>query len=174
MFVTFRLYGSLPSNRVFPPARLTTGQAFVAFDRLLDHSRTGPLHLSLPEIACMVIGALHDGQSRFERYHLHSFVVMPNHVHLLVTPLVRAREWLGPLKGFTGYQANRILGRPRGPFWQDESYDHLIRNDDEFARVHRYIESNPVKAGLARIPEEFRWSSAAMTRGQSPAAAPKG
>ena len=48
----------------------------------------------------------------------------------------------------------------------------LIRNDHEFARVQRYIESNPVKAGLVGILEEFRWS--AMTRGQSPAAATKG
>jgi len=174
MFVTFRLHGSLPSSRVFPPARLTTGQAFVAFDRLLDHARTGPLHLRHPEIAGMVIRALYDGEKRFERYHLHSFVVMPNHVHLLVTPLVRAREWLGPLKGFTGHRANRILGRPRGPFWQDESYDHLIRNDHEFARVQRYIESNPVKAGLVASAKEFRWSSAAGARGQNPAAAPKG
>jgi REP element-mobilizing transposase RayT len=174
VFVTFRLHGSLPSNRVFPPARLTSGQAFVALDRLLDHSRAGPFHLRRPEIACLVIQALRYGENQFQRYHLHAFVVMPNHVHLLVTPSVRAREWLGPLKGFTGHQANRILGRRRVPFWQDESYDHVIRNDEEFARVQRYIEFNPVKAGLVASPEEFPWSSAAGTRGQSPAAARKG
>lgn len=174
LFVTFRLHGSLPSNRVFPPARLTSGQAFVAMDRLLDHSRAGPFHLRRPEIAQMVIKALHDGENRLRRYHLHAFVVMPNHVHLLVTPFVRAREWLGPLKGFTGHHANRILSRQRVPFWQDESYDHMIRNDEEFARVQRYIEFNPVQAGPVPAPDEFPWSSATSTRGRSPAAAQKG
>jgi putative DNA methylase len=54
---------------------------------------------------------------------------------------------------------NRILGQ-RGHFWQDESYDHLVRSDGEFDRIRNYIEQNPVKAGLAKAPEEFRWSSA--------------
>ena len=78
-----------------------------------------------------------------------------------------SRQSLGPLKGFTSHQANRILGR-RGPFWQDESYDHVIRDDREFRRVQRYIEHNPVRAGLVALPEQFPWSSAAP--GRSPAA----
>lgn len=86
---------------------------------------------------------------------------MPNHVHLLVTPLVTARQWLGPLKAFTGYQANQLLGRRGVPFWQDESYDHLVRDEVGFRRVQRYIEFNPVRAGLVALPEEFPWSSAA-------------
>jgi putative transposase len=114
---------------------------------------------------------LFEGERRFGRYELHSFVVMPNHVHLMVTPHVPARVWLGALKGFTGYTAIRILGLNTTPFWQAESYDHLIRDDSECARVRRYIESNPVKAGLAASPEEFPWSSA--TRGGSPAASRK-
>jgi REP element-mobilizing transposase RayT len=171
MFVTFRLHGSLPFNRVFPNARLTSGQAFVAMDRLLDHPKSGPVYLGLPEIAEMVVRALSEGELRFERYELHSFVIMPNHVHLLVTPHVPARRWLGPLKGFTGHEAIRILGLHGIPFWQDESYDHLTRNDEECARVKRYIEWNPVKAGLAMSPEEFPFSSA--TPGGSPAAGRK-
>ncbi len=169
LFVTFRLHGSLPSNRAFPPARLTSGRAFVAMDRLLDRARVG--YLKRPEIARLVIQALYDGENRFQRYQLHAFVVMPNHVHLLVTPSVPARKWLGPLKGFTAHAANRILHR-HAPFWQDESYDHLIRNDKEFTRVTRYIEHNPVKAGLAASPEEFPWSSAHS--GVSPSGLPPG
>ncbi len=69
----------------------------------------------------------------------------------------------------------RILGRGCAPFWQDESYDHLVRNDPEFARVQHYIEINPVTAGLVLLPEEFPWSSATRsaehTPGTSPAAA---
>jgi REP element-mobilizing transposase RayT len=171
LFVTFRLHGSLPANRVFPPARISNGRAFVAMDRLLDHACTGPLWLLQPEIARMVIQALHDGEHRFHRYTLHAFVVMANHVHLLVTPQVTAREWLGPLKGFTGHEAIRRLGLHATPFWQDESFDHLVRSEQEFARIHRYIEGNPVKAGIVTIPEEFPWSSAAP--GGSPAAGRK-
>jgi putative DNA methylase len=171
MFVTFRLHGSLPSGRAFPPARLTSGQAFAAVDRLLDHATAGPLYLRQPEFARLVVQALRDGESRFQRYELHAFVVMPNHVHALVTPKVASREWLGPLKGFTGHEANRILGLSGRPFWQDESYDHLVRNGQEFARIQDYIECNPVKAGLAVSAEEYPWSSA--TPGGSPAASQK-
>ena len=174
LFVTFRLHGSLPAHRIFPPARLTSGRAFVAMDRILDQARNGPVFLSRPEIAQLVIQALADGASRFRRYRLHSYVVMPNHVHLLVTPLVTTRRWLGPLKGFTGYRANQLLGRRGVPFWQDESYDHLVRDEEGFRRVQRYIECNPVTAGLVTLPQEFPWSSAASGQtAELPNAGPK-
>ena len=161
LFVTFRLHGSLPANRVFPPQRLaTSGQAFRAMDRLLDAGRSGPLLLKIPEIAGLVKSALYEGQSRFDRYELHAFVVMPNHVHMLVTPKVTARQWLGPLKGFTAHKANQALGIRGRAFWQDESYDHLVRSQVEFDRIRMYIEQNPVMAGLAATAEDFPWSSA--------------
>ena len=159
LFVTFRLHGSLPPNRVFPP-ELTAGRVFVAMDKLLDHPASGPTFLNIPKIAAMVVAAIRDGDQRFHRYELHAFVVMPNHVHLLVTSKTPAAHWLRSLKGFTGHEASGTLTLNGTPFWQDESYDHLIRNDRELASVHRYIETNPVKAGLANKPEEFPWSSA--------------
>jgi REP element-mobilizing transposase RayT len=159
LFVTFRLHDSLPGNRVFPPSHLTDGKAFVAMDQILDRAATGPKYLGIPEIAALVVNALRDGEQQFGRYQLHSFVVMPNHVHVLVTPLVSATKWLGPLKGFTAHEANVILNRTGNPFWQGESYDHLVRSD-EFDRIRRYIENNPVKAGLVAAPEDFLWSSA--------------
>jgi REP element-mobilizing transposase RayT len=159
-FVTFRLHDSLPHSRIFPPSRQTTGTAFVAMDQILDEARRGPLFLRRPAIAKLTVEALRDGDRRFHRYQLHSFVVMPNHVHLLVTPHVVATQWLGPLKGFTAHEANFILGRQGRPFWQDESYDHLVRSGTEFQRIRRYIERNPVKAGLACAVEEYPWSSA--------------
>jgi hypothetical protein len=61
---------------------------------------------------------------------------------------------------FTGLEGNRILGVTGQPFWQDESYDRLVRDDREFERIVRYIESNPVSAGLAASAQEFLWSSA--------------
>jgi REP element-mobilizing transposase RayT len=172
MFVTFRLAGSLPEGRIFPPARFSSGQAFVAMDRLLDRATEGAVFLQHHEIAQIVLDAIRDGEARFHRYQLHAFVVMPNHVHLLVTPNVTARQWLGPLKGFTAHQANRVLAR-HAPFWQDESYDHLVRDKEEFEQIQRYIENNPVKAGLVASPERFPWSSAGdlySTPGGSPAA----
>lgn len=167
LFVTFRLHGSLPRQRDFPPDRLNSGHAFVTMDRMLDRQVCGPVFLQRPELARLVLRALYDGQVRFHRYDLHAFVIMPNHVHLLLTPHVTARHWLGPLKGFTAHEANRMLGRS-GAFWQNESYDHLVRDGREFERIRAYIEHNPVKAGLAAAPELYVWSSAAP--GQSPAA----
>jgi hypothetical protein len=51
IFVTFRLYGSLPVGREFPKESMTSGEAFVAMDRLLDTARFGPIHLQRPEMA---------------------------------------------------------------------------------------------------------------------------
>src|SRR5271166_543088 len=100
LFVTFRLNGSLPASPIFPPERLTTsGEAFRAMDRILDRGSSGPLFLQRPEIARLVDDAIHEGEIRLDRYRLHAFVVMPNHVHILVTPRVVATRWLGPLKG---------------------------------------------------------------------------
>jgi REP element-mobilizing transposase RayT len=160
LFVTFRLHDSLPADRVFPPDQLTSGQAFVAMDRILDRAETGARYLGIPEIAALVVESIRDGERRFHRYELHAFAVMPNHVHILVTANVAAERWLGPLKGFTAHEANRILGRAGKPFWQHEGYDHLVRSAEEFARIRRYLENNPVKAGLVTVPEDFAWSSA--------------
>jgi putative transposase len=161
LFVTFRLHGSLPGHRVFPPQDLTlSGKAFVAMDRLLDRGASGPMYLRDPEIAQLVVEALEDGQHKFQRYEMHAFVVMPNHVHLLATTKVVASRWLAPLKGFTAYRANERLGSHSQAFWQDESYDHLVRSAAEFDRIRAYIERNPVTAGLVVEAEEYRWSSA--------------
>jgi len=111
----------------------------------------------------MIVAALRHGEQELRRYQLHAFVVMPNHVHLLVTPHVLAPKWLGPLKGFTAHQANLLLGT-HGPFWQEESFDRLVRSGAEFDRIQYYIEQNPVKAGLAATAEGFQWSSAYRAR----------
>ena len=64
------------------------------------------------------------------------------------------------IKGVSARDANAVLGCPGQPFWQDESFDHWIRDGSEFERVRAYIEWNPVAAGLAARPEEWPWSSA--------------
>ncbi len=159
LFVTFRLHGSLPASRPFPRESVSGGKAFVAMDGILDEARTGQRFLSMPAIAELTIAAIRRGAAK-GAYELHAFVVMANHVHLLVTSHMPRPRWLGPLKGIIAFEANGILQRRGVPFWQDESYDHLVRSDLEFERIRRYIENNPVKAGLAGEAKLYAWSSA--------------
>jgi putative DNA methylase len=159
VFLTWRLYGSLPQNRMFAP-QLTAGRAFVAMDQLLDRVVCGPLHLSRPEIATLGVDAIRYGEDQLKHYRLHAWVVMANHFHLLITPLVDLAKLTHSLKRFIARRANERLGLTGQPFWQDESYDHLVRDRAEFDRVLAYIENNPVRAGLVAAPDEFIWSSA--------------
>ena len=103
-----------------------------------------------------------DGQ----RYALHAWCVMPNHVHTLFTPhdghkmSTITHSW----KSFTAHECNKVLKRT-GRFWQREPFDRYIRNERHFRNALIYIEDNPVKAGLCQRPEDWRWSSA-RRRGQ--------
>jgi hypothetical protein len=80
--------------------------------------------------------------------------------HLLITPQVEISRLTQSLKRFTARQGNKILGLTGQSFWQDESFDRLVRDDEEFQRITRYIEMNPVNAGLVAKPENYPWSSA--------------
>jgi len=88
VFLTWRLDGSLPSNRCFPVETLTSGKVFAAMDRLLDEARMGPVYMRQPRLADMVLEALEYNATRLGHYELHAFVIMPNHVHMLVIPAV--------------------------------------------------------------------------------------
>jgi REP element-mobilizing transposase RayT len=154
LFVTYRLFGSLPAGREFPKKAMSSGEAFVAMDRLLDTAGVGPRHLQMPEIATVVRDSILHGARR--DYDLHAWAIMPNHVHLLITPWSEASAFLRRLKGFIARQANLMLKRTG----QHESYDHLVRSGEEYRRIARYIVNNPVRAGRVTSIEEFRWSSA--------------
>jgi REP element-mobilizing transposase RayT len=125
----------------------------------LDRS-CGECYLRRPEIAQEVVGALRffEGQ----RYQLKAWVVMPNHVHAVLWPMPNhsLSSILQSWKRFTSREANKTLGRTGETFWQPETFDHWIRNDEEHARCCRYVINNPVKAGLCAKPEEWQWSSA--------------
>ena len=73
---------------------------------------------------------------------------------------VALQRVMSTLKGVSARNANAELGRVGEPFWQDESFDHWIRDSSQFERIRSYIEQNPVKAGLAKKPEDWQWSSA--------------
>ena len=168
VFLTWRLHGSLPAHRCFVGGGLSSGRTFAALDRLLDHARTGPFYLRQSEIAEIVVDAiLHNGQN-LKHYALHAYVVMPNHVHMLATAAVPISVVTKSLKGITAKRANALLRQTGRSFWQEESYDHLVKNRQEFEKIRTYIEENPVHAGLVARASEYRWSSAWATRG-SPA-----
>ncbi|MGK5094609.1 DUF1156 domain-containing protein [Deltaproteobacteria bacterium TL4] len=118
----------------------------------------GECWLKRPEIAEILQNALlhFDGI----RYQLHRWCIMPNHVHVLITPLHQnslsgiVHSW----KSYTAKEANRLLHR-QGAFWQEEYFDRMIRNQEHWNRTCEYIEYNPVKAGLVSEPQEWKWSS---------------
>jgi type I restriction enzyme R subunit/putative DNA methylase len=70
----------------------------------------------------------------------HAFVVMANHVHLLITPLCSVARLTKGLKGASDRECNKILGRTGDRFWQHESFDHWVRTTGEFNRIRAYIE----------------------------------
>jgi REP element-mobilizing transposase RayT len=176
LFVTWRLAGSMPRGRVpqelaggsaCPTVTVTPGQAFVALDRELDRAAFGPVWLRDTRIAQMVTNTILHGESERQFYQLRAWVVMPNHVHVLLrpkTPLSVITRWL---KGSTARQANLVLGRTGKAFWQNESFDHRVRTELELDRIVRYVEHNPVSARLANTPRDWAWSSARLAGGSA-------
>ncbi len=194
-FVTFRLADSLPKEillelqaeraerlqrfHVAREADKKLGATMATPDELDEIERdyfrklegcldkgAGDCCLRRPDIAALVANAFRFFEGK--RYRLDAWVVMPNHVHLVLWPMPNhalsgiVQSW----KRFTAREANKLLRRTGEVFWQPEAYDHWIRDDEEHVRCCRYVANNPVKAGLCAAPEDWRWSSA--WRGQLP------
>jgi putative transposase len=94
---------------------------------------------------------------------LHAGVIMPTHVHLLFTPLRDTDGWpftlahiLKLLKGRSAWEINKTLQR-RGPVWQDEFFDHVLRSDESLRTKTEYILQNPLRAGLVHGGERYPW-----------------
>jgi REP element-mobilizing transposase RayT len=119
------------------------GSCFLRDDRLAEIVQNALMHF--------------DG----ERYALHGWCVMPNHVHVLFTPEegFKMSGIVHSWKSFTANQCNRLLGRT-GSFWQKEPFDRWIRNERHYQNALGYIEDNPVKAGLCKTRQDWLWSSA--------------
>jgi putative transposase len=162
LFVTWHLDGSLPISLFPPPGKNSDGKAFVWMDRYLDTTRKGPQYLLRPEIAPIVVRSILRGSS-LGHYELRAWVVMANHVHVLLLPLIPPSRLLQSLKGHTAREANLALNRTGQKFWQAESYDHWVRDDTELERIAAYIENNPVRAGLVDRADKYQWSSAAKS-----------
>ena len=98
-----------------------------------------------------------------KRIDLHAAVVMPDHVHLLLTPLPDDQGWphslpaiLKLIKGVSARSVNKLLGSS-GAVWQEESFEHTLRNDGSFQEKLEDIRQNPVSRGLAAKPEDYPW-----------------
>lgn len=146
---------------------------FGRFDAQLDRCEESPRWLAEEKIAQIVVDELQalDGK----RYRLIAYCLMPNHVHLaidtagyVIEPAHRGptasyplTDTLKRLKGRTARLCNQALGRS-GPFWHHESYDHVIRNQQEYERILAYILNNPVKAGLVSRWEDWKFSYLAL------------
>ena len=126
--------------------------------RSCEHRR----FLDRPEIAKLVEDSLRFGATVKDWYWLHSYAIMPNHVHVLLDTDKDLARITHRIKRFTARRANQILARTGNPFWQIESFDHWLRTEWEFRETVEYIEMNPVRSGLSGRPEEYRWSSAWM------------
>ncbi len=169
-FITFRLADSLPAVLLNEwKARLKylseTESEIELRNRIEEHldRGTGNAWLKKPDIAEIVEGALLHFDGR--RFRLHSWVIMPNHIHILITPMIGhgVSEIVHAIKSFTAKEANRLLGR-NGKFWQADYYDRYIRDERHYYKTVEYIEMNPVKAGLCDNKEQWEFGSAASMK----------
>ena len=161
IFITWRLFGSLPVGFAehLRKWEKEPSKQFLAADRKLDEASIGPRWLSDPEIAVHTHEAIKHG-AKLGQYVLRAYVIMPNHVHVLLDPLVPLSRITSGIKGVSARSSNLKLGRTGKPFWQDESFDHWIRNPGQFVSTKKYIENNPARAGLCNNPQVWPWSSA--------------
>ncbi len=165
IFLTWRLYGSLPRKvaRKLAAMPLPPGEQFLALDLYLDSACSGPRWLADREIADYAQYPIERG-TELGRYVLHAYVIMPNHVHVLLEPRIPLAKITNVMKGVAARDANATLGRTGKPFWQDESFDHWVRSPAELESIRHYIEWNPVKARLAAQPQDWPWSNATMRK----------
>ncbi|MBK8969052.1 MAG: transposase [Saprospiraceae bacterium] len=132
---------------------------FASFDDFLDSNLNEPHWLRQPEVAQLNAENLHFYAEKY--FDLWAYTIMSNHIHLLLTLRPGAPilwKVLQDLKKYSGLHSNRLLGRS-GSFWEEESYDHLVREpEEEFNRIAAYVLNNPVKAGIVTQWQAHPWT----------------
>lgn len=189
-FVTFRQAGTLPKEVLlrFKQERDALLQQALAAKRPLTWHEQGELfrwysnrvdkyldaghgvsHLRNAELADLVAGAIRFFER--QRYELRAWVVMPNHAHVVVWPMPShtLSDILHSWKSYTSHEINKRLSTKVVPFWQSESYEHIIRDDEDLHRCCQYTLMNPVNAGLCARPEDWKWSSGYVAQPSSAA-----
>jgi REP element-mobilizing transposase RayT len=160
-FVTFRLADAFPSELRSEWEELLKieddRKRRIELETYLDHGR-GECHLRRADIAAVVEDSLLFRHNVF--YDLRAWVIMPNHVHLLVlVQEVPLWKLVDAWKGYTAKKANSILRR-KGQFWQEGYWDTYMRDARHELKTRRYIENNPTKAGLVALRKDWPSSSA--------------
>jgi REP element-mobilizing transposase RayT len=181
-FVTFRLNGSIPLSKLkqlknkydtllsqIPGSQKEkilnlTARYESEKEDIIEQIRSGPMYLSIPEIAELLKFQIHKFENQY--YELICYCIMPNHVHLLIDTSVQLgnSQVVLPLfnilkfiKGPTAIASNKILNKT-GQFWMTESYDRYIRDDKELFNTYAYILNNPLKANLATDWRDWPYS----------------
>ena len=191
LFITFSLVDSLPAavvdelkaRREEELRAAKTAQEryniqkkyFGHFDKWLDRCEHGHDWLRQENIAQIVADEIH--KKADQHYELYAYCIMPNHVHLLILSLIekfppsRMKSAISPvaeimrlLKGRAARYCNLALNR-QGYFWHHESYDHYVRDEKEMERIILYILNNPVKAGLAKEWQDWKFTYVNPTLG---------
>ena len=173
-FITYRLVDSIPIAKIKEFEAIAAQQQrsattkeekyneqkrhFGLVDDYLDKNLNEPYWLKQDAVASVVADSLHFCNEKF--YTLWSYCIMPNHVHLVITTLENAPPLYNILqkhKRHTAVKCNKVLKRT-GQFWTHESYDHIVRNNDEFNRIIFYTINNPEKAGFVKEWKEWKWT----------------
>jgi REP element-mobilizing transposase RayT len=116
--------------------------------------------LTRDDIAPIILNALAFYGNK--RYYLYDHTVMPDHVHVILQPIEGNGKVellgsiIGDIKRFCARKINEVLQR-NGSLWQNESYDRIIRDQDEYHKTAEYIFENPLKAGLLENPGDWKW-----------------
>jgi REP element-mobilizing transposase RayT len=158
-FVTFCLDDAVDRHRERPKHTRDADDVAGVTERSEPDPAFGSCVLADASVANMVEGALLHFQG--DRYALSAWCVMPNHVHVVVTPATgfSLSRILHSWKSYTAHQINRSRERV-GRVWEKESFDHLVRTQHAFEHFVEYIEANPVVAGLCNRPDQWPFSSA--------------
>ena len=167
-FVTFRLADSMPQHlleqwrKELAAGEITDADLRKRIEYFLD-SGYGSCALRDRRIANEIRETLLKWNGK--RYRLIAWVIMPNHVHVLIEMIEEysLSEVMHSIKSYTAHQANKILEQ-KGRFWSVESFDRYIRDARHFRNTIKYIEDNPVKAGLCRRPDDWEFGSAYVPR----------
>ena len=142
-------------RRQLPHLQCDDRQHFVTF--CTDHRWVLPESVRSIVLEC----CLHDN---LEKFDLRVAVVMPDHVHLIFTPLVDEQamevcslaEIMGAIKGASAHKVNKALWR-KGRVWQAESFDHVVRSSEGLDAKIQYVLDNPVRRGLAAEWSDYPW-----------------
>jgi REP element-mobilizing transposase RayT len=149
------LHGINPNS---PQFLLLQRQYFLTCEKFLDHTEGFQPFLS--EKVCQIVIEAWNQWPAGCGWQVPHYVIMPNHVHFLMEPSRAAPESLRTIlrhfKGHTARLSNKLLGRT-GAFWQADWFDRWMRNKAEVTKVVKYIQNNPVKAGLLQQWQDYRW-----------------